>query len=160
MAPPRPAMVGAAAVRDADGPRRFGLALLAGDPATRDVAGGLAFLARACDGGSACACLERGAALETFDGRAAALGEAARQYERLCESSSKTRCVPPVKLLAATAFESRITDGSAPCEMLACYNWSQLLARGGLTAPDPADADVLEKRACAGGLARACVTGP
>lgn len=153
-------LAGASALPDTDGQRRFGLALLTGDPATRDVANGLAFLARACDGGSACACLERGAALETFDGRATALGEAARQYERLCESASKTRCVRPAKLFAATAFESRITAGSAPCEMLACYNWSQLLARGGLTAPDAVDADVLEKRACAGGLARACVKGP
>lgn len=94
-----------------------------------------------CEQGDACACFERAAALVSHDGRAAALGEAARLYEKLCESSAKTRCT------AATG---------ASAEMVACYNWAQLLGRGAYTAPDPADAEVLEKRACAGGLARAC----
>lgn len=83
--------------------------------------------------------------LVTLDGRAEALGEAARLYEKLCESSTKTRCP---------------SSGPAPAEMHACYNWSQMLGRGILTAPDPVDADVLQMRACAGGLARACPTSP
>lgn len=132
---------------------------LVGRAAARDVAQGLAQLLLACDAGDACACLERAAALEIFDGRAAALGEAARHYEKLCESPSRTRCVVPVEAPAGTAFEARTGAGAAPIEMLACYNWSELLARGAFTAPDPVDAEVLVKRACAGGLARACAKG-
>lgn len=113
----------------------------------------------ACAVGNACACLERAAALETFDGRAEALGEAARHYERLCEATSKTRCVSPVKPAAGGAFEARTNAGVAPSEMLACYNWAEMLGRGVLTAPDAADAAVLTKRACAGGLAQACAKG-
>ena len=95
--------------------------------------------------------------LETFDGRGEALGEAARRYEKLCESGAKTRCtIARAGQEPGSVFATRTSVGNASAEMLACYNWAQMLGRGVLTAPDQADADVLEKRACAGGLSRAC----
>ena len=155
----RPTTPASDAPRDARSRRVVALTALVGTPAARDVTRGLALLRLACEAGDACACLERAAALETFDGRAEALGEAARHYERLCESASKTRCVSPVTAAPGTAFAARTSSAGAPVEMLACYNWSALLGRGVLTAPDAADAEVLTKRACAGGLAVACAKG-
>ena len=126
-----------------------------------DLASRVATLRSACDAKGTCACLELAATLETFDGRAEALGEAARRYQQLCEAPTKTRCsIGRAGQGSGAAFAARTNPGNSSTEMLACYNWSQMLARGVMTAPDNEDAKVLEKRACAGGLTRACSEKP
>jgi hypothetical protein len=126
-----------------------------------DLASRVASLRPACDAPNACACLELAATLETFDGRAEALGEAARHYEHLCEASTKSRCaIARAGQGPGSTFASRTNAGNSSIEMLACYNWSQMLARGVMTGPDYEDAKVLEQRACAGGLTRACSDKP
>jgi TPR repeat protein len=129
--------------------------MLAGAPAERDVSAGLLLLAAACGSGDTCACVERGAALQTFDGRVAAMGEALRLFQDACQAPSKTQCSPS-RTAASSVFAERITPGASTVEMLACYNLSQMLGRGLVTAPDPVDAELLAKRACAAGLVRAC----
>jgi hypothetical protein len=150
------------------GARAYALEALAGDPRHRDVARALTMLGVECDRGDVRACVEHALALELYDGRPAALGEAMRRYEDVCRRTSVTPCVAEkdprarratdvLALDDGHAFRERDACGAnASVEMLACYNLSELYARGVVTAPDSADAAALRKKACAGGFRRAC----
>jgi hypothetical protein len=149
------------------GARAYALDALAGEPRRRDVARALTMLAVECDHGDVRACVEHPLALELYDGRPAAMGEAMRRYEDVCKRATVTPCrdetdprtrhaMDAAAIADGHAFRERDACGGGSVEMLACYNLSELYARGVVTAPDTADASALRKKACAGGLRRAC----
>jgi hypothetical protein len=142
------------------GARAYAVEALTGEPRHRDVARAAILLQIECDKGDLRACVERALALDLYDARPAALGEAMRRYEDVCKRATVTPCEAVAKRALVgdghAFLERDACDGGGSVEMLACYNLADMLDRGIVTAPDAADARVLRKKACDGGLRRAC----